>query len=91
MVPATTENARRIYNVEVKGKQLLATNRGNLWFHNSGQLLHVRLFDSENETLRGVIVLRTDDQQQLENRIDADSAHFSEEGWRLHDVVERRS
>ncbi len=90
VVPATTENARRIYNVEVKGKQLLATNRGNLWFHNSGQLLHVRLFDSENETLRGVIVLRTDDQQQLENRIDADSAHFSEEGWRLHDVVERR-
>jgi len=89
VVPATSEHARYIYNVEVKGKQILATQRGNLWFHNAGQLLHIRLFDDSDQSLHGVIVLGTDENQQLIHRIDAVRAHFDEQGWTLEEATER--
>jgi len=89
VVPTTTEQARYIYNVEVKGKQILATQRGNLWFHNAGQLIHIRLFDDSDQSLHGVIVLVTDDDQQLVHRIDARQARFDERGWTLEEAIER--
>jgi lipopolysaccharide export system permease protein len=89
LVPVTTENARIIYNVEVKGKQILASQRGNLWFHNSGQLLNVRTFHADTMSLRGIIVLESDSNQQIIHRIDAKKASYEDDQWIMSGVVER--
>ena len=89
LVPVTAETARRIYNVDVKGKQILATQKGDLWFHNSGQLIHIRRFNSTDDSLSGIIVLKTDNQNQPLSRIDSNLALFAEGNWVLKDAVIR--
>jgi len=89
LVPWTSENARHIYNVEVKGKQVLTTKKGNLWFYNSGQLIHIRLLDATSQILSGIIVLKTNDQQQPTMRIDAPRADFVNDAWQLKDATVR--
>jgi len=89
VVPHTSENARRIYNVDVKGKQILAAAKGNLWFYNSGQLIHIRFYDANSQILSGVIALKTDDRQQPLRRIDAPLGYYVNNAWVLKEAVVR--
>ena len=89
LVPVTSEKARHIYNVEVKKRQLLATQKGNLWFNNSEQLIHIRRYRANNLTLLGIIALKTDPEQQLLRRVDAPRGRYENKQWKLSNAVVR--
>jgi len=90
VVPRTSENARHIYNIEVKGKQILDTIKGNMWFYNSGQLIHINFYDDPSQTLLGIIALKTDAQQQPLSRIDAFQGKYIDDTWILKDATVRQ-
>ena len=89
IVPVTMATANRIWLVEVRKEQAVATRENNIWLKSSHGILHIRHYNAAENTLYKVTVNTFDDQFRLIRRIDADRGVFLQGQWVLYEILEQ--
>jgi lipopolysaccharide export system permease protein len=87
LVPFTTRQAREIYNVQLKKRQMLGVffNRW-IWMRVRGGFLSVDSYDVKTAMLKRVKIFRLDPEYGLQDVMNADSAHWNGQRWTLQGV-----
>lgn len=92
VMPLTISQADQIWVEEVKGRKTARASRNDIWLKGEDTILHVTYFDPGQQMARGITVHRFDRQFDLTERIDAETAQFTDEKWTLRNgIVQRRS
>lgn len=92
IVPWATDQLDELYEVDIQKKHLSGEyDRANFWYRVDNKFYEIGLFDSRNNTLRGMTMLEFDDNFKLRRRIDSEettwSAHSSI-GWTMQQIAE---
>ena len=84
VIPKSYERMEYIERVVIK-KQNVNTffKRNNIWFRSDNMILQAQMFEPQTMVLKGVIIWTLDASMNPLNRIDAETAEFRENRWRL--------
>lgn len=87
VVPFATRQARELYNVQLKKRQMLGVffNRW-IWMRVRGGFLSVDSYDAKAAMLKGVKIFRLDPAYGLQDVMNAQSAHWDGKRWTFKGV-----
>jgi lipopolysaccharide export system permease protein len=90
VIPASFARMRYIQQVLIEKKSPNTFFRQqNIWFRQENMLLQARIFNPDDQTLKGITVWRISSGMKPVQRIEANTGIFTDKGWILKDVVIR--
>jgi lipopolysaccharide export system permease protein len=89
IVPSSVKQARHILSTEVRGGPAVIYKRDKIWLRHNRNILNIRLARPKQQTLEGISLISFDDRFRINQRLDADSATFTDRQWLCRNVVSR--
>lgn len=84
VVPKSYERMDYIERVAIKKQNVNAFfKRNNIWFHSDTMILQAQMFEPQTKVLKGVIIWTLDASMNPLSRIDAETAEFRDNRWKL--------
>jgi lipopolysaccharide export system permease protein len=88
ITPAAVQKTEHIIIVEVqKQKTLGFFKQDEIWYHGENAIYNFKMFDVNNDTLRGVTINYLNPDFTLKMRIDAQSAEWKDDKWVFHNLL----
>jgi len=88
ITPAAVQKAEHIIIAEVQKQKTLGFFKQNeLWYHSSNAIYNFKIFDVENNILRGVVINYINPDFTLQRRIDAERVEWKNGKWIFHNVL----
>lgn len=88
VTPYTNEQSERIRLVDVQKHQSLGSfKQDQIWYRGQRGIYNIKLFDVENNMLKGITVYYLDHDMNLRTRLDAQSAEWTGERWLFHNLL----
>lgn len=90
VAPLTMARANAIKYGELRKSAVGSLRKENIWIRQDRAFIHINRFNSRIGILEGVRIREmAADRFRLQRSISAKTGHFTENGWRLEDVVEK--
>ena len=89
VVPITISKANQIWLMEVKNKPTLRSKQRNIWVKGHRAIYFIQYFNSQNQTISGVILNFFDEKFKLTRRIDAKKGVYDKGKWIFYDSMEQ--
>jgi len=89
VVPITISKANKIWLMEVKNKPTLTSKQRNIWVKGHRAIYFIQYFNSQNQTISGVILNFFDDEFKLTRRVDAKTGVYVQGKWIFYDSMEQ--
>lgn len=98
VVPITVERANQIWLKEVKNRSGVVSREKNIWFRDTGLIIHIRYYDKIEKAVLGLTIYHFDKNFRLNRRIDAQKGVFISRDmnrpeigeWLLSGLIEQR-
>jgi len=92
VLPGITTRSEEVDRVKIRGlRPRHLQQQGRIWYHLSDtRFVHIALLDPAQQSLDGLVVLNIDRNFHLLDRLDARTAHWTGDGWRIKKGVLRR-
>ena len=92
VLPGLTTKSEEVDRVKIRGlRPRHLQQQGQIWYHLSDtRFVHINLLDPAQQSLDGLTVLNIDRNFRLLDRLDASSAQWTGNGWRLRKGFLRR-
>jgi lipopolysaccharide export system permease protein len=88
ITPAAVQKTEHIIIVEVQKQKTLGFFKQNeIWYHGENAIYNFKMFDVNNDTLRGVTINYLNPDFTLKMRIDAQSAEWKDDKWVFHNLL----
>jgi lipopolysaccharide export system permease protein len=86
-VPFTQYRSEWTMKVQIQQRKPLGLYRSeSAWYRDGNNFYHIKLLLPEENSLHGITILTLNDDFQVTRRVDATSAHHTQQGWVLEDV-----
>jgi len=89
VVPITISKANKIWLMEVKNKPTLTSKQRNIWVKGRRAIYFIQYFNSQNQTISGVILNFFDNEFKLTRRVDAKTGVYVQGKWIFYDSMEQ--
>lgn len=89
VVPITISQANKIWLMEVKNKPTSTSKQKNIWVKGHRAIYFIQYFNSQNQTISGVILNFFDNEFKLTRRIDAKKGVYDHGKWIFYDCMEQ--
>jgi lipopolysaccharide export system permease protein len=89
VVPITISRANIIWLMEVKNKPTLTSKQRNIWVKGRRAIYFIQYFNSQNQTISGVILNFFDNEFKLTRRVDAKTGVYVQGKWIFYDSMEQ--
>ncbi len=90
LIPFTGKRAEEIKEVNIKDRKLSRFyRRHDFWYRSGDSIYNVDFYDPEQRTVERITILSLGPRFSLKKRIDAQSGVWAEDGWLLHNGLER--
>jgi lipopolysaccharide export system permease protein len=90
VVPLTVPVSNKIWIEDVKKKDIVTTKEENIWMKGHRSITHIKHFNPVENKIYGVTVYSFDDHFMLQERFDAASGTYSDQGWLLEGVLHQK-
>lgn len=89
IVPISTSKANRIWQKEVKKKNVITLKQKDIWGRTPDSIYHITYFDPNNQTISGITLNYFDKHFRLTRRVDAAHGKFQRGQWVFYDLMEQ--
>ncbi|MDY6823058.1 MAG: LPS export ABC transporter permease LptG [Thermodesulfobacteriota bacterium] len=90
IVPETMSRANFIWLQQVRGKTAAIKKRDDIWLKDRDTVLHINHYNPDRRTAHGVTLNYMNDTFKVSKRIDAETASYIGDHWRLENVMVNR-
>jgi len=88
ITPASLQKTENIIKIEVQKQQALGFFKQNeIWYRSGNAIYNFKMFDVNNDTLRGVTINYLNPDFTLNMRVDAQSAKWDNDHWIFHNLL----
>jgi lipopolysaccharide export system permease protein len=87
VLPPTFKKRTTYYERDMRKRQdfFLDVKQDKIWYRSRNLIYNLRSFDAKTRTIRGMAVYTFDDGFNLKQVVDAESALYTPQGWKLRD------
>ena len=81
VAPHNASALNQLFEVKLKGKELLPLTRNEIWFRSADKIINVRLSDPGTKKLHGVTLFVLDQSSQIKQRLETGLAVYDGKEW----------
>ena len=88
ITPASLQKAEYIRKIDIEKRSTVGSFKQNeIWYHGDNEIYNFKIFDINNDTLRGVTIHYLNNDFTLRKRIDAQRAEWKDNKWVFHNIL----